>query len=155
MTTIKATALGLALLGLSLQTSYAAPVAPTSNPYARVCANGYVKTLEVSGVEGVGPGWYPWLIATIDQTGFQGGGTTTVNTYYTGDREGDKKWALILGAFQTAYLSRVPIVVYSASDDQPPCMDYPRAFTVKLCTSEADCNGVQSAQGAEGRSPRP
>ncbi len=150
---IKAMTLGLALLSLSApatQARQAAQAVGSVDPYKNVCASGYVKSLEVSGVEKVGEGWYPWLIATIDQTGFQTGGTTTVNTYFTGDQQGDKKWALLLGAFQTAYLSRVPIQVFSPSATAP-CAAFPRDLTVRLCTSEADCGGVQTATAAPER----
>ncbi len=154
MTKIRAMTFGLALLSLSAPATQAQQAQQTPeavgavDPYRNICASGYVKSLEVSGVENVGQGWYPWLIATIDQTGFQGGGTTTVNTYFTGDQQGDKKWALILGAFQTAYLSRVPIRVYSPNATAP-CVAYPRDLTVRMCTNEVDCGGVRTVAGAD------
>lgn len=138
-------ALAILLLSAPVQAAHGAPKAPTLDPRQRICANGYIRTLEVSGVEdATGAGAYPWLRVTVDQTGFAGGGTAQVTAMYHDDSAGVERWSALLDTVQQAYLSRASVVIYNTFSGGS-CQDFARNLTVQLCLNEVDCKGVTAA----------
>ena len=115
MKALSSAVLILLTLGLSAQAAGARSQAVTLDPHRSICANGYVRMLEVSGVEeAYSAGLYPWLRATIDQTGFKPGEYPRVTAYYNGGGAADQKWSALLNTLQQAYLSRSPVIIYHA-----------------------------------------
>ncbi len=144
MNATKTAILTVLALGLSAPASEGRSQTVTLDPHRRVCAAGYVRMLEVSGVEEArSAGLFPWVRTTIDQTGFKGGDEPEVTAYYQNQGAADQKWAALLNTLQQAYLSRSPVIIYSVTS-AGVCQGDARHFTVKLCESQAACNGVTS-----------
>ncbi len=149
MKALSSAVLILLTLGLSAQAAGARSQAVTLDPHRSICANGYVRMLEVSGVEeAYSAGLYPWLRATIDQTGFKPGEYPRVTAYYNGGGAADQKWSALLNTLQQAYLSRSPVIIYHAFLGGV-CQDDAAHLTVQLCESQAACNGVTSLDAGD------